>query len=182
MERPLDKTQQDYVDNGGLVNLLQSLKHGLHNLTLTKTRDGKGGEAVTGLKRASKLYYESAFDSDFLKYHARSIYELQFMQDGGRLISPNAKTSKPERIQGGSIEDAMTERDKIIRKFDAWERHCRQSHRLPMAAAVYIFGEGLNFTQASKAMRGRTMRASDKTVKGLSILGLEIYTEIAKKV
>jgi len=182
-DRPLDKTQQDYVDHGGLVNLLQSIKHGLQNLTVTKTRDGKGGMQVSGLKRERREveFYEGAYGQDFLRFHEKAIDDIQWMRECGMLLSPNPKVSNPERIAGG-VNDGATLSDSIIRRYNAWWKFCETNHRMVRVATVLIFGDYENFSSASRIMRGSGMMASDKTIKGLSQLGLELYRQVAKNV
>lgn len=180
-DRPLDKTQQDYVDHGGLVNLLQTIKHGLHNLKVTKTRDGKGGYVVSGLERLEREFYESAFGEDFLKYHERSIDEIQWMREKGMLLSPHPKVSKPERI-GGGMDDAVSLSDSIIKKYNAWWKYCENNHRRARYATVLVFGDYHNFSSASRAMREAGMITHRTTIRGLCELGLEIYAQEAKKI
>lgn len=181
-ERPLDKTQQDYVDHGGLVNLLQSIKHGLHDLTLTKTRDGKGGLTVSGLRRVQRITYEIVYDEDFIIRHEKSIHAIQFMRSKGMLISPNPKTSSPERIQGGNWEDAITSSDSIRRKFDEWRKYEHKGQRPAIQSAIRVFGECKTMEESVREMRNLAIKINRKTIEGLAAHGLELFAEASKKV
>lgn len=184
-DRPLDKTTQTYVtgENEALVGFFQDLKRGLQSLSLTTTRDPKGNQVVTGARRPrlEAEFYEGAFGREFLKFHERSIDEIQWMREKGMLLSPNPKVSQPERI-GGGVDDAVSTSDSIIRKYNAWWKFCDLHHRRARYATVLVFGDYHNFSSASRAMREAGMITHRTTIQGLCELGLELYAQEAKKI
>lgn len=182
MERPLDKTQQDYVDHGGIVNLFQSLKHGLFNIVPVKTRDGKGGEVVTGLKRRS--FIEKSFGSDYLYDHQGAIEDIRTMQTNGRLVSPFTRKMSIEIRSGGSGDYTQNHAawiEDVRAKYDTWFDFCATNHVPARTATILVFGEECNFTEAHGIMRERGIRVGINAIKGLCFLGIDLYEQQVRK-
>ncbi len=178
-----DRTTESYITghNEAITRFLQEIRTGLHKispLSLTKIRDGRGGEVVGGAKRRS--YAEKAFGEEYISDHQRAIDDIETMQTNGRLVSPFAKRMSVELRsggEGGQIQNITAYIEDVKARYDNWFGFCEGNHLYARTATILVFGEGCGFTEASQIMRGRGMSVSKNSIMGLCYLGIVLYEE-----